>query len=224
MHLRKTVLVILGVLLALAGALSVASGGFVFGLERRHADSQGFFTTSARTIGSNGFALTAPDVNGQLVGERLRWGLSHARATVRVTAASQLPAPVFIGVGPTAEVSEYVADVARDRVTSIDLWMGTVRHDHVDGTDVPAPPGEQSFWVAAAEGTGSQTLEWTLREGDWTVVIMNADAGAPVAAEVSLGARFGIIKPLLVGLVAIGLVLAALGVILVVVGTRSGSD
>jgi len=223
MRLLKIFSVILGVLLALAGVLSVASGGFVLGLERQHSDPSGFFTTPTQTVGSRGFVLTVPDINGQLVGEWQRWGLSRARATVRVTGSSKLAAPVFIGIGPTAQVSMYVSGVARDRITSIDLQGGSVRYDHVDGTTFPAPPEEQDFWVAKVAGTGSQTLEWALREGDWAVVIMNDDASAPVAVDMRLGARFGIIWPLIVGLSAAGVVLLAIGATLVIIGARPGS-
>ncbi len=220
MRILKVVFVILGVVLALAGILSVACGGFVLGVYRQHSDPSGFFTTPIQDVGSDGFALTVPDVNGQLSGEWQRWGLARARATVRVTGASKLPVPVFIGIGPTVQVSAYVSGAARDRIKSIDLLAGAIEYDHVDGTAIPAPPEDQSFWVAQVAGTGSQTLEWDLREGDWAVVIMNGDASAPVVADVRLGARFGIVKPLIAGLTVVGVVLLALGATLIVVGAR----
>jgi hypothetical protein len=139
---------------------------------------------------------------------------------MRVTGSSKLPAPIFIGVAPTARVSKYLSGVARDRITSIDLTAGSVHYDHVNGKTVPAPPEKESFWVAKVAGTGSQTLEWALREGDWALVIMNGDASAPVAADVRLGARFGIIYPLVVGLTAAGVVLLAAGATLMVFGSR----
>jgi len=220
MRLSKVVLLILGIVLAIAGALSVASGAFVLSLDSRYGDHSGFFSTPTQTIGSNGFALTAPNINGQLTGEWQRWGLSHARTTVRVTGSSKLPGAVFIGIGPTAEVSTYVSGVARDRITSIDLRAGSVEYDHVDGTAIPAPPEAQDFWVAKVAGTGSQTLEWTLSEGDWAVVIMNADGSPPVAVDMRLAARFGIIKLLIVGLLAGGVILLAIGLTLILVGAR----
>ena len=223
MRLLKVVSVILGVLLALTGVLSVASGIFVLVVDRLYSDSSGFFSTSTQTIGSNGLALTAPDVNGQLAGRWERWGLTHAQATVRVTGFSKLPAPVFIGIGPTAQVSRYVSGVARDRVTSINLRAGSVKYDHMDGAMLPGPPGEQDFWVAKVAGTGNQTLEWALQEGDWALVIMNGDASGPVAVDMSLSARFGIIEPLTIGLIAAGVVVLAIGITLIVVGARRGS-
>ena len=220
MRLLKIVSVIFGVLFALAGVASVLSGGFVLGLSRSLTDTSGFYTTPSQTVGSKGFALTVPDINGQLATPWQRWVLSQSGATVRVTGSSRLPAPLFIGVASTARVSEYLSGVARDRVASIDLEAGSVNYDHVDGQTLPAPPEEQAFWVAEVAGSGSQTLEWELKEGDWAVVIMNADASAPVAADVRLGARFGILYPLIIGLLAAGVVLLAIGATLVVWGSR----
>ena len=97
MRLLKIISVIFGVLFALAGIASVTSGGFVLGLYRLHGAPSGFFTTPSQTVGSNGFALTAPDINGQLAAEWERWILSQAGATIRVTGSSKLPAPLFIG-------------------------------------------------------------------------------------------------------------------------------
>jgi|LSQX01.2.fsa_nt_gb hypothetical protein len=220
MRLLKAVSVILGVLLALTGVLSAASGVLVLVVDRLYSDSSGFFSTATHTVGSNGFVLTVPDVNGQLSGRWQSWGLSHAQATVRVTGSSRLPTPVFIGVAPTAQVSKYVSGVARDRITSIDLRAGSVEYDHVDGTVLPGDPAKQDIWVAEVGGAGSQTLEWELQDGDWALLVMNGDASAPVAVDVRLSARFDIIEPLIIGLMAGGVAVLALGIVLLVFGTR----
>ncbi len=216
----KVIVVIVGVVLALAGVVSVTAGGFVLGFHRTHGTASGFFSTSGQTVGSNGFALTVPDINGQLTGSWQRWALSRAEATIRVTGTSRLPAPVFLGVASTARATQYLSGVTRDRITSIDLAEGSVHYDHVDGTSFPTRPDAEGFWVAKVSGEGSQTLEWALQEGDWAVVIMNGDGSAPVAADVSLAARFGVMYPLMVGLTAVGVVLLALGATLVVLGSR----
>ena len=54
MRLAKIVLLVLGIVLALAGALSVAAGAFVLSLDSRYGDHGGFFNTPTQTIGSNG--------------------------------------------------------------------------------------------------------------------------------------------------------------------------
>jgi len=199
--------------------VAVLSGGFALGLYRGHGAS-GFFTTSTQTVGSAGFALTVPDINGQLTEGWQRWGLSQARTTVRVSCTSQLPGPIFVGIAPTGQASEYLSDVTRDRVQSVDLAQGLVRSDHVEGPVIPSPPQEQGFWSAEVAGRGVQTLEWSLREGDWAMVIMNGDAGAPVVADVRLSARFGMLIPTIIGLPLVGLALLAIAAVLFIAAGR----
>ena len=42
-------------------------------------------------------------------------------------------------------------------------------------------------WVAQAEGAGTQTLRWTVRGGDWMVVVMNPDGSPGVTVRVDVG-------------------------------------
>ncbi len=220
MRALKTISVVLGILLALAGIALVTGGGFGLGVYSSQRDPSGFFSTRSQQVGSYGFALTVPDINGQLGPRWEKWVPTRAQATVRITGSSELPAPLFIGIAPTAKVSKYLAGVARDRIKSIDLGAGSVQYEHVDGLSMPAEPGKQTFWVAKVEGTGTQTLDWALEQGDWTVVIMNADATPPVAATMKIGAKFGIVTGLLIGVTAGGVVLLAIGGTLMTLGIR----
>jgi hypothetical protein len=219
-RLLKVVSVVLGILFALAGAASVTAGGFVLGVYGTQRDPSGFFSTPSQTVGSYGFALTAPNANAQLGPRWEQWVPGWAQATVRISGSSKLPAPLFIGIAPTSRVSTYLSGVAREKITSIDLSAGSVQYAHVDGTALPAPPGKQGFWVAKTEGTGVQTLDWKLERGDWTVVIMNGDASAPLAATMHLGARFGVVVPLAAGLTGGGVVLLAIGATFIALGVR----
>jgi hypothetical protein len=215
----KIVATILGLVFALAGLAFVASGGFLlhYGGQR---DQSGFFMSPDQQVGSYGFALTAPDISGSL-GPRLeRWVPAWANVTVRIRGNSELPTPLFIGMAPTAGVSVYLSGVDHDKITTIDWRNQSVEYAHVDGTKLPLAPGEQSFWVAKQEGPGLQTLEWRLRPGDWTVVVMNGDGSAPLAATIQVGARLGILSTLLVALIAGGVALLAGGATLIYFGVR----
>jgi hypothetical protein len=220
MRVLKTLSVILGILFALAGMALVTAGGFGLGVYNSQRDDSGFFSTPSQQVGSYGFALTAPNINEQLGPRWEKWVPTRAQATVRITGSSLLEAPLFLGIAPTAKVSKYLAGVARDRIKSIDLSAGSVQYEHVDGTSMPGRPGEQRFWVAKAEGAGAITLDWALETGDWTVVIMNADATPPVAATMKLGAKFGVVTSVLIGVSAGGVALLAIGGTLIALGTR----
>ena len=220
MSVLKTVSVFFGILFALSGVALVTGGGFGLGVYSSQRDPSGFFSTPSQQVGSYGFALTAPNINQQLGPRWEKWVPTRAQATVRITGSSLLEAPLFIGIAPTTKVSKYLSGVTRDRIKSIDLTAGSVLYEHVDGMSMPGKPGAQSFWAAKAEGAGTITLDWALETGDWTVVIMNADATPPVAATMSLGAKFGVVKSLLVGVTAGGVVLVAIGGTLIALGAR----
>jgi hypothetical protein len=67
---------------------------------------------------------------------------------------------------------------------------------------------------------GSEPLTWRLREGNWSVVLMNADGSKGVAADVKLGANVGYLGRLTAALLAFGAVLLGLAVFLIVRGSR----
>jgi len=189
----------------------------VYGTQR---DASGFFETSSRVVSTSGYALTTPDVDVNIGADLGDWIPTGAKAAVRIRAASTDTSAVFIGVGPTDQVSQYLNGVAHDEVTNFGWMSASVKYRHVEGGAPSSPAAQQDFWVARQEGPGSQTLEWEVLDGNWTAVIMNGDATAPVTASVSLGARFGLLLPIGIGLVVGGVVLLAVGILLIVLGAR----
>jgi hypothetical protein len=219
MRAGKIVAIVVGVLLVLIGLGLLAPGGFLLTVYGTMRDSSGFFETSSRVVSSTGHALVTPDVDLNL-GPGPGWVPTGARAAVRIRAISDESTPIFIGIGPTDQVSQYFNGVAYDEVTDFGWWSANVKYEYFDGGAPSSPPGTQSFWVAQQEGPGSQTLDWEVQSGNWTAVVMNADAGAPVRANVSLGARFGLLLPIGIGLTVAGVVLLAVGILLIVLGAR----
>ncbi len=161
--------------LVLIGLALLVSGGVLLWAHVAERDSSGFYTTSTEDVSTETYALTTPDANvhlGSTVGD---W----APADVRIRAESRGTAPLFIGIGPTDRVSQYLANVAHDEITDFGPLSGPIEYRRVAGVAKPAAPGRQDFWVARQEGSGLQTLEWPARSGNWTAVIMNGDASAP---------------------------------------------
>ena len=120
----------------------------------------------------------------------------------------------------TADVQQYLGDVRHD--TLVEMLNGAPVYRSTDGGAPKAPPTAQDFWVARATGT-DPTLTWTFTDGDWTVVVMNADGSGAVAADVSAGAEV----PVMATLIAILFVLAALalltGGLLIAIPVRAAS-
>ena len=125
-------------------------------------------------------------------------GLSPFVDKIRIRITSSDPSrPLFAGIAPTGDVERYLGDVSYTTVNGHDVT------DH-PGTGVPAAPAAALPWAARAQGTGNLTLTWAVRDGDWTVVVMNTDArpGLSVRADAGISAPA---LPLLAGeLLAVG--------------------
>jgi hypothetical protein len=91
--------------------------------------------------------------------------------------------------------------------TLVELQDGEPVYRESAGGRPTALPQDQEIWVAQSTGTGLQELTWTPEDGDWSVLVMNADASTDVAVTMAAGAEV----PALPWLVGILLTLAAIG-------------
>jgi hypothetical protein len=92
------------------------------------------------------------------------------------------------------------------------------------GTGAPATaPGDQSFWVASADGSGTQALTWDARDGNWQVVVMNADGSRNVDASLAIGAELPNLLWMGIAALAVGGLVLGIAVLLVVLGARRRS-
>jgi hypothetical protein len=67
---------------------------------------------------------------------------------------------------------------------------------------------------------GTQTLTWKVREGDWSVVLMNADGSRGVAADVDLGAKLSFLLWVAIGLLIGGVLVSVGSTALIVLAAR----
>jgi hypothetical protein len=106
-------------------------------------------------------------------------------------------------------------------VTDVSYPSFHASYDFYPGGRRPAAPAAQRFWVASAHGGGRQTVTWSVRRGDWSIVVMNADGTAGVDAGVSAGARLPFLAALGWSAVGGGLLLLVVAGGLMYVGLRS---
>ena len=137
---------------------------------------------------------------------------------VRLRATGTGGPPVFIGIGPADRVAAYLDGVAHATLTEL-ADPATTYAEHPGGAPRTDPAG-QDFWVAQSSGTGARSVRWPREEGTWTVVVMNADASAGVAADIDVGITAPVqeraAQVLLIGAAALGLI----GIALVLVGVH----
>ena len=82
----------------------------------------------------------------------------------------------------------------------------------------PAPPG--SSGPAQAQGAGTQSLRWTVRSGDWMVVVMNPDGAPGVTVRADVGVSSPALPALASALLVAGLTAGLIGAALVVIPAR----
>lgn len=217
MRAGKLIMAILGALLALF-AVGLLAGGvgltWAYGTQR---DAGGFFTSSSIELTSDQYALTSTNIDlGSRPGD---WFPSGQLATVRVTAKGQ--EPVFVGIGPSDAVNDYLDGVGYTEVTTIGARGNRVSYRATEGGAPPSAPGAESFWAVSAQGDGPQTITWDLERGQWVVVIMNADTSPGVSVRTSAGAKTDLLVPIAVGMLVGALVLGGVAAALMVIGFRS---
>ena len=203
----------------LAVGLVIAGGVLLWGNSKE--DDAGYVSTGTHRLHTSTYAISTENIDLDAPG----WLVNHDRfGHIRIEANSRSIKPVFVGIAPTRDVSRYLANTAHSAVTDIDY--GPFRSFHVtyrvhDGNRHPAAPIQQRFWAAAADGTGAQAVTWKVRDGNWSIVVMNADGSAGVNAGIRAAANVAFLAP--AGWVSLGggLVLLAAAAGLLVLGTRA---
>lgn len=222
MRAGRILLIVFGVIIALAGLGLAGGGGTLLWADATQRDDDGFFTTRSIALTSPGFAVVSDRVD--LGTDAGPWGVDLGDlAEVRLRVTANDPArELFVGIGPEEDVQAYLAGVPYTQVRDVDVDPLRVASTERPGTRAPQAPADQGFWVAQATGAGTQTVRWPLETGRWMVVLMNADAAAGVSADTDLGVKVGILRGLGIGLLVGGLLLLGGGVTMVAFGVRGG--
>ena len=193
---RVAPLVAGGVLCAFALVLLVG-GGWALWKDRVERDGSGFVKIGSTTLRTDAYAIV-----GNLHGDGPSWlWESSVLGDSRVRATSQSQQPLFIGIARTDDVFQYLRGAGYATVDNFEVRPDTT---HAGGPP-SAAPSRESIWAASTQGTGQQALQWDSRAGDWSVVLMNANAGAGVAVHGDASAKL----PLLPWLAFVLLIAAA---------------
>jgi hypothetical protein len=218
----RIVLVVFGALTALAGLAFTVSGGVLLWAHGTQRDAAGFYTTSTERFATATYALTSRVDLGRAPDEH-DWTLAHPVGTVRIRATGGATAALFVGIGPQTDVDRWLAGAPHARITRADFGPFHSAQIAVAGDRTLTPPMEQGFWAASVAGDGTQDLLWPSEAGQWTIVIMNTDAHAGVTADVSVGAKTGMLLPIGTGLLAFGILSLAGATTMLFFGLRHQS-
>ena len=210
------VMLVIGIVLTLVGFALVSAGAAAAWLGTNQNDG-GYFTSRTERFTVTSYALVSPQLVA--VGEGTANRLPFDVGTLRIRATPADPAgSVFIGIAPQDDVENYLSGVHYTELQEVRFNPFRPVYRDIPGLSGPVPPGNQSFWAASAYGSGRQELTWNVTAGNWTVVVMNADASQGVSADLQAGFRSELIRPAATGLLFGGGLAVVLGVPLLIIG------
>ncbi|MBW0131760.1 DUF4389 domain-containing protein [Pseudonocardia oceani] len=214
----RVVSLVVGSVLLFGAAGSLVSAGSLLWLDQTRRDGD-YLMTPAAGIGTNGHAVVSESF--RLEGEGLDWAVDEVVGDARFEVAP-VPADeeLFVGVARSADVDAYLRGVGHAELRDLQVAYDSGWRDRFVTTERTGgaplqPPAEAGIWSASTSGAGVQELTWRPADGDWTVVVMRADGTAGVAADVRAGVTAPGLGWLVAALFTTGVVLLALGGLLV---------
>jgi hypothetical protein len=182
-----------GLTLLLSATAALGGAGLTWASSKQ--DDAGYYTTSTERIATTTNAIATDDLDVD--------GVPGALGKIRINVSSANGKPVFAGIARTRDVDAYLLNSAHTTLTDVDVDPFEPTYEHAFGTGTPAPPAAQRFWAATSDG--ARPLDWKVKDGTWSVVVMNADGSAGIDTRVSAGASL----PWLDELEAVGWIAAA---------------
>jgi hypothetical protein len=212
----RTGLLIGGGILATVGTVLSLGGGGILAI----GGDDGTFSSGHRDVSTTTSALVSEvaKINGTA---DVTDALGHPR--IRISADSvRSDRNVFVGIGPKTQVDRYLAGASIDKVNdfAVDPW--SLDKTRREGTTLPKPPATQSFWVAKSAGS-TASIEWKVRDGNYRVVVMNADGSRGVGTQSSFEVQVPHLATLAILMLIVGLVSVGGGIAMMVPGVRSGA-
>ncbi|TCC07569.1 hypothetical protein [Kribbella soli] len=197
---------IFGVLLALIGLIvAVVGGAAAFWLIGPDNTVQ----SGEQHLSSKGLAIAStPDL------------LNRHGPVLHVDVRSTKNQPVFVGVARDFDVSSYLKGFAHTKLVQVQYPIALSTQDEKGTAGPLAAPDTLDWWVAKANGTGTQSIAWPIEDGPYDVVVMNADGKTAPDVQVDLGIEIPKAFASALGVFAVGIVLLALGILLVLFRRR----
>jgi Domain of unknown function (DUF4389) len=212
----RIVSVVAGAVAFLVSLGLLGGGGAALWAQTQRHD--GYIDFGTTTYSTAGYAL-ASDTIGM---HAASGGWDAASALVGTVRIQVTPAagssPAFIGIAPAAAADRYLTGVAYATVRGATDHHGTYA-EHA-GSAPAVPPTAAGIWTAHASGSGTQTLTWAVKSGDWMIVAMNADGSQPVSVKVSVAATLPALPWVATGLLAGGFACLVGGVLLIAIPLR----
>ncbi len=212
----KIFLVAVYALVFLIGVGLIIGGGTILWANIFMEDAEGFYTSKKVEVNRDSYAITSEPAEIE-IGHI--WILDWLKSVeVKIAAENNKDKEVFVGIAEEKDLKSYLSGVDHDRIEELDLHHPVgkpeVEYENFPGSSAPKAPAEVGFWTASASGSGEQVLRWSLEEGTFGTVLMNADGSKGIDIRASIGAKVPIASGIGLGLAIAGLILILLTLLL----------
>lgn len=212
----RVIALVLGILLLVPAIGLLAGGGLLLWADRVSRTDDGYLVSAQDSFSTTGYALSSERIDLSTGADWMPVSAAVGTTRVEVRGAKD----VFIGVAPVAEGRAYLNGVERSVIADLGVDSSAADQRLVPGGAPSGPPTDQNFWVAQASGSGTQQLTWKPANGDWLLVVMNADGSAGVSVDARIGATAPALGGLAWGVLGSGLFLLLLAVLVLVLALR----
>jgi hypothetical protein len=219
MKARSITMLVFGILFSMLG-VGLLFGGIAASWVNALQNDGGYLTSPRERFAVDSSAIVSARADG-IRGDTYPGPLPFDVGSIRIAAESAEPGKdVFVGLAPRQDVDRYLSGSNYSELREVDFRPFRTEYREVQGTTQLSAPADQTFWVASAAGSGERNLDWKIEAGDWSVVVMNADASPGVSADLQAGFRSELFGPIAAGLLAAGAILLILGVPLLIFGAQ----
>jgi hypothetical protein len=214
----RIALIVTGAVAALVSTALIV-GGIAALWGDSHKDSDGYLTTKSKRFEAGGRALATENLDMDL-GDADWLAQTDDLGRLKITAESRDQKPLFVGLARTSDVESYLSGVPYSTVTDVDASPFRADYERHAGNRHPVSPEHAGIWEASSDGRGEQSIDWQIEDGDWSIVVMNADGSLGVDAEVSAGADIPFLDELGWSAIGSGAFALILSVGLIALGVR----
>ncbi len=190
------ILLVIGVLITIGGALTAATFG-----------PSGTLQTTSTPLSTtrDGYALVA-----DVVGVSAGFPGSDLLGSPTLGADSPGTERLFVGIGSRQDVDEYLAGVAFQAVRQDG---GSWESLSIPGGRKPGVASDETFWFRASTGN-APTIDFATSNGTGTFVVMHADGTPDVSARILIGYTSKWVFPLAIAAIVLGVLLVIEGIVL----------
>lgn len=224
MKTSRVIALIIGCLMLLPAVGLLLGGGVLGAVYLFGRNDEGYFAVTLANLKSPTAAISAENPGLTVDLSAPNWLIDSMNTEIRLSVSGTDPAvPIFAGIGPSVSVNEYLTGVSHDEYVGGSAGKNTQLRRLPGAVEITSPVN-QSFWTVSAVGSPALQFGWDPTTQPWSMVVMNADGSPGISAVATLEVQAGLLFPLVMILLILGIGITVGAIFLIAFGARRGAD